>query len=176
MGEAHHTDVYKVQPNQRHRLADALAKVAMSRGITHRSGKRRGQVNATELARQLDMNQPTITRILSGEISTPSPELLLALRERFGISPEAMLGAGDRAEDRPAGLSDDAVQVARRFDTLPSGLQSFIHEQLDAYERFAAGNPALAALLANGTARTNDEEIEKFEREHRRQRRPSRSR
>lgn len=148
-------------------LSEVLAQVARDHGIVHPPGKKNaGKVNAAELGRMLKMNQPTITRILNGEIRSPSPALLRALRDVFGVTLDELLDA----ETGPQSMSAEAGRVAAAWDQLPPALRAYLKAQIESYHRFAGDNAALAALLFSPPKRADYSEIERWQARNQRRR------
>lgn len=54
--------------------------------------RKNGEINHNELARMASVNQPTVTRILSGESATPKRGNALKLASVFGLTAEQILG------------------------------------------------------------------------------------
>jgi transcriptional regulator with XRE-family HTH domain len=150
-------------------LAEVLAQVARDHGVEHPpGGKNAGKVNAAKLARLLKMNQPTITRILNGEIRSPSPALLRALRDVFSVTLDELLDV----QAAPPHLSPEAARIAAAWDALPPALRGYLKSQIEGYHRFAQDNEALAALLFSPPSRADYSEIVRWQAKNQRRKSP----
>lgn len=123
------------------RVRDLLIARAKSHGYVHERGAHAGKVNESSLARLLGISQPTLHRVLTGEINKPSPALLRAMTEKLGIFPGEIMGPSAGA------VSAEAVALAARIAALPPHVRKLFEQQVTAYERLVNDSPHLAGLL-----------------------------
>jgi len=100
--------------------------------------QREGIADVAELARLANMNQPTLHRILSGEIKEPKSSTLQPLATFFRVSLGQLRGEEFYVEPNPdVRVSAKALKVARRWDALTPNQQEAIVRLLDVLEECA---------------------------------------
>jgi len=98
-----------------------------------------GVLNGSELARELKVSQPTISRALKNPGHQPKKTLVDAVVRVFGVSAaqargEEALGAPPTDDGR---LSSRARNMAKRYELLQSGDKKFIDDMIGKLEAVA---------------------------------------
>lgn len=89
---------------------------------------------------QYQLSQPTVSRILRGEITDPSTTAVRALAELFRVSEATIRGNETFAQP----TSSTAQALAQRFGQLPDEAQQYLLAQVDAMLEFGKAAPKLA--------------------------------
>lgn len=110
-----------------------------------------GTPNASAIARAglrrgHSLSQPTISRILHGQIQYPSTPVVVGLADIFGVS-EAEI-RGETQDD--ADLTPLQRSIAERWSKLPAPVQDFIATQIDQILEFQDKAPAASKAMFKG--------------------------
>lgn len=153
-----------------------LIEMARSKGLLHKAGKHKGELNHNAVARELEVSQPTLTRFLNRTQGDPSPDWLVqAMVKHWGLTP-------DQAEGRPnpqlsLSVSPTAAIIAEHWDHLPEGLQSAMFDMIDRWLAFERRNPLLAKAVASPPVGDNyklfEKKIELWQAQYRKKAQPS---
>lgn len=125
---------------KRSSFADFLEGYARRQGLVRRDGT----VNATQLARAVGLNQPTVHRLLQGE-NQPSYETIETVAARLGISAWEMID--EHHETAPP--DEAAITLARKIQTLAPEVRDVLERQV---ALFIASSPAAASRESGKSA------------------------
>jgi transcriptional regulator with XRE-family HTH domain len=95
-----------------------------------------GELNGSELARELKCSQPTISRALKNPGYQPKKNLIDAVCRVFGVTPAQARGEDTLAAAPPddGRLSSRARNMALRYEKLSTGDKKFIDEMIGRFE------------------------------------------
>lgn len=106
--------------------------------------EREGIADVAELSRLSGMNQPTLHRIMSGEIRESKSSTLQPLASFFRVSMGQLRGEEFYAEPNPdVRLSAKAIRLARRWDALSPRQQEVVTNLVDVLEECAIDKKSL---------------------------------
>jgi transcriptional regulator with XRE-family HTH domain len=107
-----------------------------------------GSPNASAIARAgikrgHNISQPTVSRILHGQIISPSTPVIRALADVFGVA-EMQIRGEDQSEHE---LTPLQRSIAERWAQLPKPVQDYLAMQIDQVLEFTENSPAAAKAI-----------------------------
>jgi transcriptional regulator with XRE-family HTH domain len=98
------------------------------------------------LKRGHSLSQPTISRILHGQIQYPSTPVVKGLADIFGVSETEIRGEPQKNQE----LTPLQRSIAERWAKLPSPVQDFLASQIDQILDFQDASPKAAEKMFKG--------------------------
>lgn len=107
-----------------------------------------GSPNASAIARAgikrgHSLSQPTVSRIIHGQIMNPSTPVVKALADIFGVPESQIRGEGDEYDD----MTPLQRSIAERWARLPKPVQDYLVMQMDQVLEFAEKSPSSAKAM-----------------------------
>jgi transcriptional regulator with XRE-family HTH domain len=107
-----------------------------------------GSPNASAIARAgikkgHSLSQPTVSRIIHGQIMNPSTPVVRALADIFGVQEAQIRGEGDDHDE----MTPLQRSIAERWAKLPKPVQDYLAMQMDQVLDFAERSPNSAKAM-----------------------------
>lgn len=124
---------------------------ATTRGGRIRIARKAMGWSQAELGEAIGVTREAVSQYEKGSVETISPEICRLLVSRLGLEPSDVtedLAMFEQYEQLP-GVSPQARWIARRWDSLPESLRTWIVHMVEGWEHLKTRHPAMMQMLAN---------------------------